>query len=341
MKIRLQKIIADAGLGSRREAERWITEGKVKVNGQVETKLGSSADPKMDLIRVNGKALPSTQEKVYILFNKPGNCLTTMTTDARGRMTVMDFLKKAPIRVFPVGRLDYNTQGLLLCTNDGDLSKKLLEPRYAVERTYLVKVRGVPNDKSLARIRKGIWLDEKPTAPVKVEIQRTSGKNCFLILRLTEGKNRHVKRICEAVRHPVIRLKRTHFAGLSLDDLPLGAFRFLSPREIRSLHSAVAPSKSSARENQPAYVEPTKPKPRKDLGRDNALGMDKPRKRVSRTGAPTKAKPRKDLSRASALSKSSARKNPRRTGAPSKSAPRKTASRAGAPSKGRPRAKRK
>ena len=239
MKIRLQKIIAEAGLASRREAERWIAEGKVKVNNQVVTKLGTLADPAVDKIVVQGKLLPQPQEKTFLILNKPPSCLTTMKDDSRERRTVMDFVKKVPGRVFPVGRLDYNTQGILLFTNDGGLAKKLLDSRHQVERTYQVKVSGVPDEKKLRRMRKGIRLDKIPTAPIDVKVLKTSGKNCVLIMNLIEGKNRHIKRICEVVGHPVIKLKRTHFGKLNLTGLPLGCFRFLSPREIKSLYTAV------------------------------------------------------------------------------------------------------
>ena len=145
MGIRLQKIIADAGLASRREAERWIEEGKVKVNGKLVTQLGSLADPSVDRIKVLGKVIPEKQKEVYVLLNKPTGCLTTMAEDKRGRTTVMEYVRVTKVRVFPVGRLDYNTQGVLLFTNDGVLAKKLLLPKYKVERTYKVKVTGMPN----------------------------------------------------------------------------------------------------------------------------------------------------------------------------------------------------
>ncbi len=239
MKIRLQKVIADAGLASRREAERWIADSRVEVNGKLANKPGTTVDPVSDEIRVRGKLIPRAHEKVYLLLNKPTGCLTTTVPDARGRMTVMDLIEKAPTRVFPVGRLDFNTQGALLLTSDGALSKKLLDPKYRVPRTYLVKVRGIPDEKKLRRLRRGVRLDNQPTAPVEVAIHRVSGKNCFLKLKLVEGKNRHIKRMCEVVGHPVVRLKRTHFGPLNLTGLPLGAYRFLSPREIRSLEFLV------------------------------------------------------------------------------------------------------
>lgn len=240
MKKRLHKIIAEAGSASRREAERWMVDGQVKVNGKVVTQLGSLADPAVDKIAVKGKSLPKPREKTFLILNKPPSCLTTMKEDARGRQTVMDFVKKVPVRVFPVGRLDYNAQGILLFTNDGGLAKQLLEPKYKVERTYQVKVRGVPDEKKLKRLSKGIRLDNVPTAPVGVRVHRISGKNCVLTMKLVEGKNRHIKRICEIVGHPVVKLKRTHFANLNLTGLSLGGCRFLSPREIKSLYTAIS-----------------------------------------------------------------------------------------------------
>ncbi len=239
MKTRLQKVIADAGLTSRREAERWISEGRVKVNGNVVTKLGTTVDPLLDEVRARGKLIPRSQERVFILLNKPTDFLTTMGKDERGRKTVMDLIKNVPTRVFPVGRLDYNTQGALLLSSDGALSKKLLDPKYKVSRNYLVKVRGVPDEKTLRRLRRGIGLDNQSTLPLEAEIDRVSGKNSFIKIKMFEGKNRHVKRICEAVGHSVIRLKRTHFGNLNLIGLPLGAYRFLTPREIKSLELLV------------------------------------------------------------------------------------------------------
>ncbi len=239
MKIRLQKIIANAGLASRRQAEEWITQGKVHVNGQPEKRLGTLADPETDRIIVRGRALPSIKKKVYLILNKPPNCVTT-TKDDRKRSTVMDCIKKVPERVFPVGRLDYNTQGVLLFTNDGELSEKLLNPKYKVWRTYQVKVRGVPDEKVLDKLRGGYPLDGVVTAPMRVHVIRSSGKNCFLTMKLVEGKNRHIKRVCEGVGFPVIKLKRTHFASLNLIGLPLGQFRYLTRKEIESLKTLVS-----------------------------------------------------------------------------------------------------
>ncbi len=239
MKQRLQKIIADAGLASRREAERWISEGRVRVNEKVVTKPGSLADASVDKIKVKGRLLPPLGKKITIAFNKPPRCLTTMVADAKGRQTVMEFLKKVPGRVFPVGRLDYHTQGLILFTSDGDLGKKLLDPKNKVVRVYQAKVRGVPDQKALGRLLKGVRLDYKPTLPIEAQVKRTSGSNCFLELKLMEGKNRHVKRVCEKIGHSVIKLKRLRFSTINLATLPLGAWRQLTPPEVRSLHASV------------------------------------------------------------------------------------------------------
>ena len=170
----------------------------------------------------------------------------------------MDLTMNLSSRVFPVGRLDYNTQGALLLTCDGALSKKLLDPKYKVPRIYLVKVTGGPDEKTLRRLSRGVRLDNQSTAILEVEIDRVSGKNCFLKMKMFEGKNRHVKRICEIVGHSVIRLKRTHFGNLNLTGLPLGAYRFLSPREIKSLEALV--KKEPAGKNMPQKRFSVKPK---------------------------------------------------------------------------------
>ena len=240
MEIRLQKIIADAGLASRREAERWILEGKVEVNDELVTQLGSLADPWADRIKVSGKLIPKKQDEVYIVLNKPTGCLTTMAEDKRGRTTVMEYVKVTKVRVFPVGRLDYNTQGVLLFTNNGLLAKKILLPKYKVQRTYKVKVSGMPTEKTLKRLMRGVHINDEKFKPIDAKIQKTSGKNCFLIMTLVEGKNRHIKKVCEHIGHPVIKLQRTHFGGLNLIGLPLGACRFLSPKEVKSLKKLVA-----------------------------------------------------------------------------------------------------
>ena len=239
MAMRLQKIIAMSGLVSRHEAERLIDDGQVRVNGTVIRKQGVLADPLVDHIQVKGRKLPPPDEKVYVLFHKPRGCVTT-TQDEKGRPTVMDFIDEVRVRVFPVGRLDFNTEGVLLLTNDGDTADKLLDPKYKIPRTYLVKVRGIPAEKTLNKLRKGVRLDNRPTLPLKVTLERTTGKNCFLELKLMEGKKHHIRRVCEKVGHRVVKITRNRFANVDLTGLPPGAYRFLNPREIRSLKKMVS-----------------------------------------------------------------------------------------------------
>jgi len=180
MAVRLQKIIADAGLASRREAERWIEAGQVSLNGKVVRQPGTTADPATDQIRVKGRLLSPVKEKVYIMFHKPRGCLTTVRDD-KDRKTVMDYFKKFPIRLFPVGRLDYNTEGLLLLTNDGELSKKLLDPKSEVSRIYRVKVHGIPDEKDLKRLRRGVRLDGVPSGPMEVTVERATGQRLLIV----------------------------------------------------------------------------------------------------------------------------------------------------------------
>ncbi len=244
MKTRLQKLIAGAGLASRREAEKWISEGKVMVNGRTITQLGASADLAVDCVKVRGRVLPPQSDKMYLAFFKPTNCLTTLKDDGE-RPTVMDYFKKVKEKIYPVGRLDFNTQGILLLTNDGALSKDLLDPKNKVPRTYRAKVRGVPEPKTIAKMKSGLRLDGDPTLPLDAEIWRESGKNCFLTLTLYEGKNRHIKRICEVVRHPVIKLKRTHFAYINLHGLSPGEYRHLTRKEVENLRRLITKARKS------------------------------------------------------------------------------------------------
>lgn len=257
MAMRLQKIIALSGIASRREAERLIQEGKVTLNGKPVRKQGVTADPFVDRIHVQGRLLPPPTEKTYILLNKPRGCVTT-TRDERGRPTVMDLLKKIRVRVFPVGRLDYNTEGILLVTNDGELADQLLDPQNRIPRTYQVKVRGIPTEKTLAKLEKGVNLDGRPTLPMKARVHRTTGKNCFLELTLIEGKKHHIRRVCEKVGHPVVKITRTRFGPLSDTHLPTAAYRYLTPGEVKSLRKLVEKKKNggSKEKNGPETLRP-------------------------------------------------------------------------------------
>lgn len=233
MKERLQKLIAAAGLASRRQAERWISAGRVTVNGRV-ADIGEQADVERDHIEVDGRPLRLEQPKVYLLLNKPTGYVTT-ARDPQGRKVVADLLKDVKVRVFPVGRLDLNTEGLLLLTNDGDLAARLTHPRHQVKKTYLVRVRGSLKASSRRLLEEGVTLDDGPTAPAKVAKVRSSGSHTWFELTISEGRNRQVRRMREAVGHSVSRLKRVGLAFLLLEGLPPGQYRLLTTGEVKRL----------------------------------------------------------------------------------------------------------
>jgi 23S rRNA pseudouridine2605 synthase len=235
MEERLQKLIAQAGLASRRQAEKWIEEGKVLLNGRP-AKLGERADLKTDQVRVNGKALTPAQEKVTVLLNKPRGYVSTLS-DPDGRRLVTDLLVDIPQRLFPVGRLDYNTEGLLLLTNDGELAQHVSHPRHHVEKTYLVKIRGSLSVKMVKQFEQGILLEDGKTAPARVENIRTTGSSGWFELTIHEGRNRQVRRMCEVLGLTVVRLKRIRLDFLDLEDVATGCYRRLSDSEIRRLRN--------------------------------------------------------------------------------------------------------
>lgn len=214
-----------------------MTEGRVTVNGVIAT-LGMKADLLRDHIKVDGKLLRGAYQKVYLLFNKPVKCVTALS-DPEGRPTVRDYLKKIRTRVFPVGRLDYHSEGLLLITNDGELANAVLHPRSKVPKTYLVKVSGLPDDKDIDKLRKGIRLEDGMTAPAKVRRVRQTDSNAWLEITIHEGKKRQIRRMMERIKHPVMRLRRTGIDGLSLGRLSTGEFRHLTPDEMKRLKRAV------------------------------------------------------------------------------------------------------
>ena len=267
---RLQKIIAAAGIASRRKAEQMITSGLVEVNGTTVTELGSKADPEHDHIRVNGKLLRGAEQHVYLLMNKPKGYVTTVS-DPQGRPTVMNLLRGIRARVYPVGRLDYASEGLLLLTNDGELAHALMKAASHVEKVYLVKVAGVPNEASLQKLRRGLMIPEgrvrgartelqteetvtrhplksgSPsssgriaakhqrvrTAPAKLRLVKES-ENPWYEVTLIEGKNRQLRKMFEEVGHHVEKIKRVRYGPLALD-VPPGEFRRLSSAEVLKL----------------------------------------------------------------------------------------------------------
>ena len=266
---RLQKIIAAAGIASRRKAEQMIASGLVEVNGKTVTELGSKADPEHDHIRVNGKLLKGAEQHVYLLMNKPKGYVTTVS-DPEGRPTVMTLLRGVRARVYPIGRLDYASEGLLLLTNDGELAHSLMKAASHVEKVYLVKVAGVPNEAALQKLRRGLMIPEgrvggartgaqtdkiasgyprKPaadssagrdtnhqrirTAPAKLRVIKES-ENPWYEVTLIEGKNRQLRKMFEEIGHHVEKIKRVRYGPLTLD-VPPGEFRRLSPTEVTKL----------------------------------------------------------------------------------------------------------
>lgn len=263
---RLQKILARAGVASRREAEKMILEGRVRVNGVVIDRLGSKADPLKDHIKVDGKRIRSLEPKVTLLLNKPKGYVSSVK-DPQGRKTVIDLLEKVRWRVYPVGRLDYDAEGLLLLTNDGDLAHLLSHPRFSVPRTYLAKVRGVPTEKDLLRLTKGVTLEDGKAKAASIALVRAGGgrgrpvprgvlpcrrresssglpekprepeRNAWVEIVVTEGRNHLVKRMFQAIGHPVVKLKRTSFGPIHLGNLQVGHYRSLSREELEKLES--------------------------------------------------------------------------------------------------------
>jgi 23S rRNA pseudouridine2605 synthase len=237
---RLQKIIAAAGIASRRKAEELISSGRVQVNGKVVTELGTKADAESDHVRVNGKLLHGAQRHTYLLLNKPKGYVTTMS-DPEERPTVMDLIRGVKGRVYPVGRLDYASEGLLLLTNDGDLAHRLMKAASHVSKTYLVKVAGTPNEDAIAKLRAGISIatdDGKrvKTGPAVVRIVKHAA-NPWYEITLIEGRNRQIRRMFEAVGHHVEKIKRVRYGPLTLD-VPPGEFRQLTLKEVQRLKSA-------------------------------------------------------------------------------------------------------
>src|SRR5437763_4371334 len=237
---RLQKIIAAAGVASRRKAEQLITSGHVQVNGTTITELGSKADPETDHIRVNGKLLHGAQRHVYLLLNTPKGYVTTMS-DPEKRPTVMDLIRGVKGRVYPIGRLDYASEGLLLLTNDGDLAHRLMKAASHIPKTYVVKVSGKPPEEGIARLRSGLSIstdDRKrvKTAPAKVRLIRDA-ENPWYEITLIEGKNRQIRRMFEEIGHHVEKIRRVRYGPLALD-IPPGEFRRLSAGEVEKLKTA-------------------------------------------------------------------------------------------------------
>ena len=235
MEARLQKIISQAGIASRRAAENIILDGRVEVNGQVIRELGGKYDPELVEIRVDGKIISAPEAHVYYLLNKPKGYVST-ASDERGRRTVLDLLPEIKERIYPIGRLDMNTEGLLLLTNDGELMNGLLHPRYEVQKTYVARIATGLSEAALRALREGVKLEDGLTAPARVRVLETAPGRTRVEITIHEGRNRQVRRMFKAVGHEVLALKRTAFAGLSLEGVRRGEHRALTEEEIRSLY---------------------------------------------------------------------------------------------------------
>ena len=221
-------------MASRREADKLIEEGRVRINKRTVLELGSKVDDRLDIVEVDGKRVRKREEKVYLLLYKPQGTLVTQK-DPFGRPTARDLLPPSLGRVFSVGRLDFESQGLLLLTTDGELAQRLSHPRYEVKKVYLAKVLGRPDKASLLRLERGIFLDGRKTAPARVRLLEQKPDCSHLQIEVHEGRKREVRRMCQSVGHPVVELKRIGFAGLTLKGLKPGGWRFLEPREVRRL----------------------------------------------------------------------------------------------------------
>ncbi len=238
MEQRLQKLIAAAGIASRRHAEELITSGKVTINGAVVTELGTKADPAKDHIKVNGKLinpLLSSQQKVYVLLNKPRGYLSS-ASDPEGRPLVTELLPASLGRIYPVGRLDFNTEGLLLLTNDGDLTNFVTAARNRVEKVYEAKVKGVPPEAAIERLRRGVVLDDGTrTAPAKIKLLDETSTNSWFEISLHQGRNQQIRRMFDLIGYSVIKLRRVRIGSLTDEKLKPGYWRLLSPVEIKRL----------------------------------------------------------------------------------------------------------
>lgn len=247
MQERLQKLIAAAGIASRRHAEQMITGGEVTVNGKVTTELGTKADPEVDHIKVRGKLINPTlqrREKIYVLLNKPKGYLSSVT-DPDGRPTVLELLPASLGRLYPVGRLDFNTEGLLLLTNDGDFTNFITAARNKVDKVYEGKVKGIPDEKAIERLRRGVTLEDGThTAPAKIRRVGETENNSWFEILLHEGKNQQIRRMFDLIGHSVIKLRRSRIGSLRDDELKPKHWRRLLPEEVKLLMEKRSPRKT-------------------------------------------------------------------------------------------------
>lgn len=293
---RLQKIIAQAGVASRREAEEMIQAGRVTVNGKIVRTLGTKADPKKDHVKVDNKLITRKEEHRYILFNKPREVMTTVE-DPEGRRTVMTFIRGVKERIYPVGRLDYQSEGLILLTNDGDLAFHVSHPSEGSIKTYHVKVRGVPEDRIIQKLERGITIDGRRTRPCEISRLRTTGRtdeegNSWHEVKLGEGRTQQIRKMFSAVGHPVVKLKRIAIGPISDSKLLPGQWRELMPSEVRLLatrRDAAKPPLRKARTSKPKAATPKRPATRVKATANAKAAEAKSRKQPAKAKAKAKS----------------------------------------------------
>jgi 23S rRNA pseudouridine2605 synthase len=300
--IRLQKILSAAGVASRRTAETLIAQGRVRVNGKVVTELGTKADPATDEIKVDERRLPKPKHTHYILLNKPRGYITSRS-DPQHRPTVIELLARGGVSdyIYPVGRLDYDSEGLLILTSDGDLAARLTHPRHGVAREYEVRLRGVPDNHALERLARGVTIDGRRTADAEVHLRRVyeseSGPQGILSLIIHEGRNRQVRKMCDSIGHPVVQLRRVRIGPIADDRLKPGMFRALTPSEINALKKGVpAPAAKSKGPAGPATRE-RRPRPATKKGarpssHESRRGVVSERERQTRSRPAPRRQPR-------------------------------------------------
>lgn len=292
---RLQKIIAHAGFASRREAESMIREGRVTVNGRVVTELGSKADPARDHIKVDGKLITRPEAHRYILLYKPREVMTTVE-DPQGRRTVIDLIKGVRERIYPVGRLDFHSEGLILLTNDGDLAFKVSHPQHGSVKTYHVKVRGVPEERLIGKLERGITIDGKRTLPCEIKRMKTTGKgddagNSWYEVKLREGRTQQIRKMFQAVGHPVSKLRRVAIGPLSDPRLGPGDYRELTKTEVKMLETMKEPAKPKVRRAPAATSAKKKPgAAKKPAGKKPAARKSPSAAKRRTTSAPKQAR---------------------------------------------------
>jgi pseudouridine synthase len=247
---RLQKVIAKAGIASRRHAEEMILDGRVQVNGKIVTELGTKVDPEKDHVKVNGKRIQIEPYKIYLLLNKPRGYITSVH-DPEGRPTVMDLIPEIKERVYPVGRLDYDSEGLLLLTNDGDSAGALMHPSSGIEKRYWVKVKGHLTEEKIKKVAQGgISLPGGKSAPARVRALRKTSEHDWIEIIMHEGKRRQIRMMIEKIGHDVLKLKRVAYGFLELGDLAPGEYRRLTPAEVKGLKALI--SKRGGAKKEPA-----------------------------------------------------------------------------------------